>query len=88
MYKYSWPTRSFHLHFKYADNTRLITHAKSQWVGSKTDATVLHKNPVSFVVYTHFNGLVQDCSIKVNDPHFQYQLRESKEPYLVQIWWF
>ena len=26
--------------------------------------------------------------VKVNDPHFQYQLRESQDAYLVQIWWF
>ena len=24
--------------------------------------------------------------IKVNDPYFQYQLRESQDAYLVQIW--
>ena len=26
--------------------------------------------------------------VKVNDPHFQYQLRESQDTNLVQIWWF
>ena len=26
--------------------------------------------------------------VKVNDLHFQYQLRESQDVYLVQIWWF
>ena len=26
--------------------------------------------------------------VKVNDPHFQYQQRESQDSYLVQIWWF
>ena len=25
--------------------------------------------------------------VKVNDPHCQYQLRESQDAYLVQIWW-
>ena len=24
--------------------------------------------------------------VKVNDSHFQYQLRESQDAYLVQIW--
>ena len=26
--------------------------------------------------------------VKVNDHHFQYQLRVSHDAYLVQIWWF
>ena len=26
--------------------------------------------------------------VKVNASHFQYQLRESQDAYLVQIWWF
>ena len=26
--------------------------------------------------------------VMVNDPHFQYQQRESQDSYLVQIWWF
>ena len=26
--------------------------------------------------------------VNVNDPHFQYLLRESQDEYLVQIWWF
>ena len=26
--------------------------------------------------------------VKVNYPHFQYQLRESQDAYLVQICWF
>ena len=26
--------------------------------------------------------------VKVNDPHFQYRLRESQDAYMVQIWWF
>ena len=26
--------------------------------------------------------------VKVNDLHFQYQLRVSQDAYLVQIWWF
>ena len=27
-------------------------------------------------------------NIKVNDPHFQYQPRESQDAYLLQICWF
>ena len=26
--------------------------------------------------------------VKVNDFHFQYQLRVSQDAYMVQIWWF
>ena len=26
--------------------------------------------------------------VMVNDPHFQYQLRETQDAYLVQIWRF
>ena len=26
--------------------------------------------------------------VKVNDPHFQYQLRVSQDACLVKIWWF
>ena len=26
--------------------------------------------------------------VKVNDLHFQYQLRVSQDAYLLQIWWF
>ena len=26
--------------------------------------------------------------VKVNASHFQYQLRESQDAYLLQIWWF
>ena len=34
-----------------------------------------------------WNGLVT-LKVKVNDPHFQYELNESHDAYLVQIWWF
>ena len=27
-------------------------------------------------------------NVKANDPHFQYQLKESQDAYLVPIWWF
>ena len=30
----------------------------------------------------------QTLKVKVNDLHFQYQLRKSQDAYLVQIWWF
>ena len=26
--------------------------------------------------------------VKINDPHFEYQLRVYQGAYLVQIWWF
>ena len=40
-----------------------------------------------FLEILSWNGLVT-LKVKVNEPHFQYELSESHDAYLVQIWWF
>ena len=60
-------------------------------VGTATvhsDAPVMSMKPVlcPYPGILSQNGQIT-LKVKVNDPHFQYQLRESQEAYLVQICW-
>ena len=46
----------------------------------------VYKNNIECSFLSRNDG--QALKVKVNDLYFQYQLRESQDAYLVQIWWF
>ena len=59
------------------------------------DMAHLLASPISIQewCWTPFLGILSPNSqmtlkVKVNDPHFQHQVRESQDAYLVQLWWF